>query len=217
MCDRVGERCTPENTEACRGNCREWDAPPPGCEAEVKEALECASSAEDLQCVNIMPSSCTRKFKKIEACAAGKKLDGKEISLDMPATWQRFAAKEAGFSIPMPPGVESKESAGEKSYAASVGGVSYSVRVLPAPDPKTKDLMVAQNVLGDCKKKLQLKGLIERPERRSLEFKAGCAAGREASGLLVTIGSKLYVVSVIGPTVATPERDVFVYGFKAPL
>ena len=217
MCDRVRERCTPENAEACRGNCREWDSTPPGCETEVKQALDCARTAEDLQCVNIMPSSCTKKFKKIEACAAGKPIDGKEMSLDMPQGWQRFVAKDAGFSVPMPPGVESKEAGPEKVYAANVGAVAYSVRVLPAPDPKQKDLLVAQNVLGDCMKKLALKGLIERPERRSLEFKSACAGGRQASGLLVTIGKKLYVVSVISPAGATSDRDVFVYGFKAPL
>jgi hypothetical protein len=77
--------------------------------------------------------------------------------------------------------------------------------------------LVAQKVLGDCMKKLQLKGLIERPERRSLEFKAGCAGGRQASGLLVTSGKKMYVVSVIAPDGASSDRDVFVYGFKAPL
>jgi hypothetical protein len=217
MCDRVRERCTPENTEACRGNCREWDSPPPGCETEVKQALECARNAEDLQCVNIMPSSCTKKFKRIEACASGKRVDVKEMSLDMPQGWQRFEAKDAGFSVPMPPGMEAKETGAEKSYAASVGAVAYSVRVLPAPDPKLKDLLVAQKVLGDCMKKLQLKGLIERPERRSLEFKAGCAGGRQASGLLVTSGKKMYVVSVIAPDGASSDRDVFVYGFKAPL
>jgi hypothetical protein len=217
MCDRVRERCTQENAEACRGNCREWDSPPPGCEPEVKAALECARDAEDLQCVNIMPSSCTKKFKRIEACASGKRVDVKEMSLDMPQGWQRFVAKDAGFSVPMPPGVEVKEAGTEKNYAASVGAVAYSVRVLPAPDPKLKDLLVAQKVLGDCMKKLQLKGLIERPERRSLEFKAGCAGGRQASGLLVTSGAKLYVVSVTGPDGASSDRDVFVYGFKAPL
>jgi hypothetical protein len=217
MCDRVRERCTKETAEACRGNCREWHSPPPGCEAEVKQALQCARDAEDLQCVNIVPSSCTRKFKRIEACASGKKLDTQEMSLDMPQGWQRFEAKDAGFAIPMPPGVEAKETGSEKSYSANVGGVVYSVRVLPAPDPKTKDLQVAQNVLGDCMKKLQLKGLIERPERRSLEFKAGCSGGRQASGLLVTTGKKLYVVSVTGLGPPSSERDVFVYGFKAPL
>lgn len=217
MCDRVRERCTPENTEQCRNNCREWDSPPPGCEADVRRALECASTAEDLQCVNIMPSSCTKRFKQIEACASGKRLDLQEISLEMPAGWQRFEPKNAGFAVPMPPGVEAKDSAGEKAYTANAGGVAYAVRVLPAPDPKTKDLLVAQNVLGDCVKKLKLKGLIERPERRSLEFSAGCAGGRDASGLLVTAGNKLYVVSVIGPTGAATQRDVFVYGFKAPL
>jgi hypothetical protein len=217
MCDRVRERCTAENTEACRGNCREWDSPPPGCETEVKLALECARDAEDLQCVNIMPSSCTKKFKRIEACASGKRVDVKEMSLDMPQGWQRLEAKDAGFSVPMPPGVEVKEASAEKSYTASVGAVAYSVRVLPAPDPKLKDLLVAQKVLGDCMKKLQLKGLIERPERRSLEFKAGCSGGRQASGLLVTSGKRMYVVSVIAPDGANSDRDVFVYGFKAPL
>lgn len=216
MCDRLKERCSADLVEKCRGNCREWDSPPPGCDAEVTAALECAVAAEDLQCVNIMPSSCTRRFKAIDACAAGKKGDAQEMSLDMPSGWQRFVSKEHGYSIPMPPGVQTKEANGEKIASTSVGAVTFSVRVLPAPPPGKKDLLVAQSALGDCMKKLQLKGLIERPERRSFEFKAGCSGGREASGLFVTIGQRLYVVSVTGP-VAQSERDVFVYGFKAPL
>ncbi len=117
----------------------------------------------------------------------------------------------------MPPGVESKEASGEKTYSASVGAVSYSVRVLPAPPAGKKDLLVAQGVLGECMKKLVLKGLIERPERRSMEFKANCPGGRQTSGLLVTIGSKFYVVQVLMPDGAQTDRDVFVYGFRAPL
>ncbi len=217
MCDRVKERCSAEATEACRNNCREWDSKPSECDAEVRAALDCARRAEDLQCVNIMPGSCTKKFKQIDACAAGKRIDTKEMSLELPSSWQRFTAKDSGFSVPMPPGVESKEAAGEKTYSASVGAVSYAVRVLPAPPPGKKDLLVAQGVLGDCMKKLVLKGLIERPERRSMEFKASCSGGRQTSGLLVTIGNKLYVVQVQMPDGAQTERDVFVYGFRAPL
>jgi hypothetical protein len=215
MCDRLKERCSADSVEKCRGNCREWNSPPPGCETEVKRALQCAIDAEDLQCVNIMPSSCTKRFKQIEACASGKKSDAPEMSLDMPSGWQRFESKEGGYSVPMPPGVEAKQVNGENVASASVGAVLYSVRVLPAPPPGKKDLLVAQGVLGDCIKKLQLKGLIERPERRSLEFKAGCSSGREASGVFVTVGQRLYVVSVTGPSGAMPNRDVFVYGFKA--
>jgi hypothetical protein len=217
MCDRVKERCSAEATEACRNNCREWDSKPSECDADVRAALDCARKAEDLQCVNIMPGSCTKKFKQIDACAAGKRIDTKEMSLDLPSGWQRFEAKDAGFSVPMPPGVESKQASGEKTFSASVGAVSYSVRVLPAPPPGKKDLLVAQSVLGDCMKKLALKGLIERPERRSLEFKAGCAGGRQTSGLLVTIGNRFYVVQVLAPEGAQTDRDVFVYGFRAPL
>ena len=217
MCDRVKERCSAEATEACRNNCREWDSKPSECDAEVRAALDCARKAEDLQCVNIMPGSCTKRFKQIDACAAGKRIDTKEMSLELPSGWQRFTAKDSGFSVPMPPGVESKEASGEKSYSASVGAVTYSVRVLPAPPPGKKDLLVAQGVLGECMKKLVLKGLIERPERRSMEFKASCPGGRQTSGLLVTIGTKLYIVQVILPDNAQTERDVFVYGFRAPL
>jgi hypothetical protein len=217
MCDRVKERCSADATEACRNNCREWDSKPSECDAEVRSALDCARKAEDLQCVNIMPGSCTKKFKQIDACAAGKRIDTKEMSLDLPSGWQRFTAKDSGFSVPMPPGVESKEASGEKTYSASVGAVSYSVRVLPAPPPGKKDLLVAQGVLGECMKKLVLKGLIERPERRSMEFKANCPGGRQTSGLLVTIGSKFYVVQVLMPDGAQTDRDVFVYGFRAPL
>jgi hypothetical protein len=216
MCDRLKDRCSADLVEKCRGNCREWDSPPPGCEGEVAKALECAIGAEDIQCVNIMPSSCTRKFKAIDACASGKKSDTPEMSLDMPSGWQRFVSKEQGYSVPMPPGAETKELNGEKVTSASLGAATFSVRVLPAPPAGKKDLLVAQGVLGDCMKKLALKGLIERPERRSLEFKAGCAGGRETSGLLVTIGQRLYVVQVLGPA-AKGDRDVFVYGFKAPL
>ncbi|HLV66026.1 MAG TPA: hypothetical protein VKY73_09435 [Polyangiaceae bacterium] len=214
MCDRLAERCSASLVEQCRANCDQWDAPPPGCEGEVHAALECASTAEDLQCVNIVPSSCTRAFRRIDACASGKPLAPEVNALGVPEGWRAFASADDGFTVPMPPQVERTVEGSERRYTATGDdGAAYSVRVRPAPTGKPKDITVAQEVLAPCTKGLKLTGLIERPERRSLEFRAGCPEGRAASGLLLTASGKLYVLSVIAKTGATTHRDAFVYNF----
>ncbi|MFO7181131.1 MAG: hypothetical protein DIU78_020695 [Pseudomonadota bacterium] len=213
MCDRLVERCSASLVEQCRANCDQWDAPRPGCESEVRAALECASTAEDLQCVNIVPSSCTRAFRRIEACESGKPLAPEANALEIPKSWQAFESAEDGFSVPMPPGVERTVEGSERRYTAVENGVSYAVRVRPAPAGKPKDITVAQEVLAPCIKGLKLTGLIERPERRSLEFRAACPDGSAASGLLLTASGKLYVLSVIAPRGTTAQRDGFVYNF----
>lgn len=216
-CAKVKSKCSESAAETCRMNCTQYDHPPEGCETEAREALECARDAEDIPCVNIAPEICSYKFRRVVGCANGKPLEAKDDSPKVPAGWERYAAKGAGFSAVMPKGVTEGTEGGAPSYSVKDNNVTYSVRILPPPPekPTQKNLVkVAMNLLGKCSQKLKLYGMVERPEKIFIRYDAKCPDAIELHGAFVFANGKMYVPTASAPKGSKAEADAFVYGFE---
>ena len=216
MCTRLPQRCGASVQASCRVNCKQYESPPPGCDADARAAFECARDAADLQCANISPVSCDPKFLRLAACARGEKLDAGEVEAGLPAGWERFKSG-AGFSAVMPRGVASKTENGDRVFSVEDGGLDYSVRVREAPpEPATQKgfVKVAFDLLGEsCSKKLRLHGKVEHDRRVSIRFNSQCRNGTEWRGLFVVFDGKLYVLAITGPKGFEADHARFFEGF----
>jgi hypothetical protein len=215
-CKKIKARCTETAYENCKMNCAQYDHPPPGCEAEARQALECARDAEDTPCVNIAPEICTHKFQRVVACMGGKTIEAKEDAPRTPDGWERFSAKSAGFSVMAPKGMAQN---GEL-WSVKANDVDYLVKIFPAPKekPTQKNLVqVAMGVLGKCSQKLKLRGMVDRPDKVFIRVDSACPDGTVWNGAFLITGGKMYMPYVATPkgTKTKPEIDAFVYGFEA--
>lgn len=214
-CKKIKARCTDTPYESCKMNCSQYEHPPAGCEAEARQALECARDAEDVPCVNIAPEICSYKFRRVVACANGKPIEAKDDAPKTPEGWERFSAKSAGFSTMAPKGM----SESGDGFSVKQPDADYLVRILPAPKdkPTQKNMVgVAMGVLGKCSQKLKLYGMVERPEKVFIRFDSACPDGVTWRGAFVITGSKMYMPYVTIPkgVKSKPEVDAFVYGFE---
>lgn len=221
-CKKIKAKCAGASYDNCHMNCAQYEHGPQGCEAEARVALECARDAEDVTCVNIAPEICAKKFQRVVACSNGKTLDTKEEeAAKVPAGWERYSAKAAGFSALMPKGVTESAEGGEPHFVTKEGDATYSVRILPAPKEKPTQksmVMVAMNVLGKCNRNMKLYGMVERPEKVFLRFDSKCPDGGEWRGAFFIVGSKMLMPFVAYPKgtnikQAKNELDAFIYNF----
>jgi len=216
-CAKVKAKCTESAGETCRMNCVQYEHPPEGCDAEARDALECARDAEDIPCVNIAPEICTYKFRRVVGCANGKPLEAKDDTLKVPAGWQRYANKAAGFSVNLPKGVTEGQESGAPYFSVKENGVTYSVKILPAPPekPTQKNLVkVAMNLLGKCQGGLKLYGMVERPEKIFIRYDSKCHDGTELRGAYVIARGKMYVPTASAPKGVKAEAEALVYSFE---
>jgi hypothetical protein len=219
-CKKIKAKCTAASYDNCHMNCAQYEHGPQGCEAEARVALECARDAEDVTCVNIAPELCAKKFQRVVACSNGKTIETKEeVGSKVPAGWERYSAKSAGFSALMPKGVSESTENGEQRWVVKEGEGTYTVRILPAPKEKPTQknmVMVAMNALGKCNRNMKLFGMVERPEKVILRFDSKCPDGVDWRGAFVIVGSKMYMPFVAYPKAAKPkpEVDAYIYGFE---
>lgn len=217
MCDRVAKTCSESAMDSCRMNCTQYEHPPAGCDAQVRTALECASKAEDLTCVNIAPESCATDFRRVVACANGEPEGAMpEDPTKLPDGWQRFQSSSGGFSTAMPPAVTEK-SGPPLAFTASAGDAEYEVRLVDAPadKPTQKNLVrVVLGLVGKCGRNLKLFGMVDKPERVTIRYESRCANGDERHGMLVSAGRKMHILEIRGPKGLKTPKDPFFYGFE---
>ncbi len=216
-CTKVKAKCSESAAEACRMNCVQYEHPPQGCESEAREALKCARDAEDIPCVNIAPEICSYKFRRVVGCANGKPLEAKDDAPRVPAGWERYTAKSAGFYATLPKGVSEGTEAGAPKFSVQENNVTYSVKILPPPPekPTQKNLVkVAMGILGKCSQKLKLYGMVERPEKIFIRYDSKCPDGTELHGAFVVANNKLYLPTASVPKGGKAETEAFVYSFE---
>ena len=217
MCEHLKQRCAENVAKSCHLNCKEeFKSPPAGCDTEMRDALECARTAEDLQCAAIAPVSCNTKFLRFAACKKGEKLETKAAPPPIPAGWERFTSKVASFTAVMPRGVVEKAGGAEPLYEVVDGPITYSVRLKKAPPKPTQKALVkiATDYLGPrCGKGLRLHGMIEHDKTVMIRFDSHCDDGVEWRGQLVVIGGRLYVLSLTGAKGFKGEHDAFFSSF----
>lgn len=216
-CDKMKKTCSSSSVDNCRMNCSQYEHPPAGCDEEVRDALECANSAEDTTCVNIAPEICAHKFRRVVACANGKPIAAKDEGTSTPNGWERYVSKSGGFASLMPKGVAESSEGGVPTYSVKQGDLTYSVRILPPPKerPTQKSMVqLAMPILGKCSQKLKLYGMVERPEKIFIRFDSHCPDGSDWRGAFAITDKKMYMPFVTLPKGAKGEVDAFVYGFE---
>jgi hypothetical protein len=217
MCERLKQRCAESVAKSCHLNCKEeFKSPPAGCDTEVRDALECARKADDLQCAAIAPVSCNQKFLRFAACKRGEKLEAKAAPPPIPAGWEKFTSKVASFTAVMPRGVVEKAGGAEPLYEVVDGAITYSVRLKKAPPKPTQKALVkvATDYLGPrCGKGLRLHGMIEHDKAVMIRFDSHCDDGVEWRGQLVVIGGRMYVLALTGAKGFKGEQDAFFSSF----
>ena len=219
MCDRMKQRCSESAVKTCRRNCKQYQSPPEGCHDAARAALECARDAEDLQCVIIAPTSCNPAFLSFAACARGEKVEAKAEQAGVPAGWQRFSSKRAGFAALLPRGVTETKDGDDPVFKVEDGPVTYSVRVRKGPEQKPTQksfVKLALDLLGtNCSKGLRLHGMIEAGQAVSIRFDSQCKDGTEWRGQFVVAHGKLYVLALTGPKGFNAEHSAFFSSFEA--
>jgi hypothetical protein len=220
MCDAVAPKCTALQLEGCRSTCKNYEAAPEACDATVRTALECARSDRDfLFCSNVIPLNCAKQFKNVGACVATGVPPVEQVKKGIPDGWERFEAKDAGFSVVMPKGVSEKTEAGIRRFSVdAANGANYEVALHPAPPEKKFDnkafLRISRSLFGRCADKMKLHAIVEKPTETSIQFKTSCPEKTEQVGRMHVIGSSLYVLTLKFPTGASVEVDPFVYSFE---
>ena len=222
MCDAVAPKCTALQLEGCRSTCKNYDAAPEACDGTVRTALECARSDRDfLFCSNVIPLNCAKQFKNVGVCVATGVPPVEAVKKSIPDGWERFEAKDPGFSVVMPKGVTEKTEAGIRKWSVDgPNGANYEVALHPAPPEKKFDnkafLRISRNLWGRCSDKMKLHAIVEKPTETSIQFKTSCPEKTEQLGRMHVIGSSLYILTLKFPTgTSGVEIDPFVYSFEA--
>jgi hypothetical protein len=221
MCDAVAPKCTAIQLEGCRSTCKNYEAAPEACDGTVRTALECARSDRDfLFCSNVIPLNCAKQFKNVGACVATGVPPVEPVKKAIPDGWERFEAKNPGFSVVMPKGVSERTDAGIRRWSVdTANGANYEVALHPAPAEKKFDnkafLRISRNLFGRCADKMKLHAIVEKPTETSIQFKTSCPEKTEQVGRMHVIGSSLYVLTLKFPTGTSVEVDPFVYSFES--
>jgi hypothetical protein len=221
MCDKVKAKCAQSSFESCRVNCTKYDPPAAGCDEVVRGALECANHAADLVCANVAPESCAKQFRGISACAAGEKpvVSHEPQAPALPSGFTLYENAAEGVRAPLPEARAAKSADPALIVSAKhPDGASYSIRKLPRPAGKLNEkvfLKIAMGLLGRCSDKMKMQGMVDKPNRTSIQYVTKCADGSEEQGVFWATDTALFVAAVHGPAGQLGPSDAFLYGFEA--
>jgi hypothetical protein len=220
MCDAQAAKCTADKVKACKQNyCSRYGGAPEVCEPVVRMALACtASNPEFSVCSNVISESCAKPFRGAEKCiATGVAPTDLGPAKEMPDGWARFESPEAGFSVAMPPGVETKTEGGLKTWSAKSGNATYEVTLGPPPAEKKFDqkawVRIATKLLEKCAPKMKLFALVEKPESTLIHYRTVCPDKTQQRGELFVRGNDYFVLRARWGEGPNPDADAFAFTF----
>jgi hypothetical protein len=222
MCDAQSAKCSVEKVAACKQNyCSRYGGAPEACEPVVRAALACTESNPEFSvCSNVISESCAKPFRGAEKCiATGVPPTDLGPAKEMPDGWVRFEAPEAGFSVAMPPGVETKTEGGLKIWRAKSGDASYEITLGPPPPEKKFDqkafVRIATKLLGNCAPKMKLFALVEKPESTLIHFRTVCPDKTQQRGELFVRGNDYFVLRARWGEGPNPDAEAFAFTFTS--
>lgn len=220
MCDAQRSKCSAEKVEACKQNyCSRYGGAPEVCEPVVRAALACTEKNPEFSvCSNVISEGCAKPFRAAEKCiATGVAPADLAPPKELPDGWARYESKDAGFSVALPPGVETKTEGGVKTWSAKSGDATYEI-ALSAPPPEKKFdqktfVRLGTKLLGKCAPKMKLFALVEKPESTLIHYRTVCPDKTQERGEIFVQGNDYFVLTARWGTAPNPDADTFAYSF----
>lgn len=220
MCSAQRSKCSAEKVEACKQNyCSRYGGAPEACEPIVRAALACTEHNPEFSvCSNVISEGCAKPFRAAEKCiATGVAPADVAPPKEIPDGWARFDAPDAGFSVALPPGVETKTEGGLKTWTAKSGEASYEITLGPPPPEKKFDqkafVRIGTKMLGKCAPKMKLFALVEKPESTLIHFRTVCPDKTQERGEIFVQGNDYFVLTARWGSGPNPDADAFAFSF----
>jgi hypothetical protein len=220
MCEAQAAKCSAEKVEACKQNyCSRYGGAPEACEPVVRLALSCAANNPEFSvCSNVISEGCSKPFRGAEKCiATGVAPTDLAPPKEIPDGWSRYESADAGFSVALPPGVETKSDGGVKTWTAKSGAASYEIALGPPPPEKKFDqkafVRIATKLLDKCAPKMKLFALVEKPESTLIHFRTVCPDKTQQRGEIFVQGNDYFVLRARWGEGPNPDADAFAFTF----
>ena len=221
MCDAQSAKCSPEKVKGCKQNyCSRYGGAPDVCEPAVRAALACTEQNPEFSvCSNVISISCAKPFRAAEKCiATGVAPEDLGPPKEMPDGWARYESKEAGFSVAMPPNVETRTEGAQKIWSAKSGNATYEVSLGPPPPEEKKFdqkafVRIGTKLLGKCGPKMKLFALVEKPESTLIHYRTVCPDKTQRRGELYVEGKDYFVLTATWGEGPNPDADAFAFTF----
>jgi len=221
MCDAQSAKCTPEKVKGCKQNyCSRYGGAPEVCEPAVRAALACTEQNPEFSvCSNVISISCAKPFRAAEKCiATGVAPEDLGPPKEMPDGWVRYESKEAGFSLAMPPNVETRTDGALKLWSAKSGNATYEVSLGPPPPEEKKFdqkafVRIATKLLGKCGPKMKLFALVEKPESTLIHYRTVCPDKTQRRGEIYVEGKDFFVLTATWGEGPNTDADAFAFTF----
>jgi len=220
MCEAQRSKCSAEKVDACKQNyCSRYGGAPQACEPVVRSALACTEHNPEFSvCSNVISESCAKPFRAAEKCiATGVAPADLAPPKEIPDGWARYEAPDAGFTVALPPGVETKMEGGVKTWSAKSGDASYEITLGPPPPEKKFDqkafVRLGTKMLGKCAPKMKLFALVEKPESTLIHFRTVCPDKTQERGEIFVQGNDYFVLTARWGAAPNPDADAFAFSF----
>ncbi len=221
MCDAQSGKCSAEKVSGCKQNyCSRYGGAPEVCEPSVRAALACTEAHPEFSvCSNVISESCSKPFRAAEKCiATGMPPADLGPVKEMPDGWVRFESKDAGFSVAMPPNVESRTEGPLRIWSAKSANATYEVTLgPPPPDEKKFDqkafVRIGTKLLGKCAPKMKLFALVEKPESTLIHYRTVCPDKTQRRGELYVEGKDYFVLTATWGEGPNTDADAFAFTF----
>jgi hypothetical protein len=220
MCDAQRSKCSAEKVESCKQNyCSRYGGAPEACDPVVRAALACTQNNPEFSvCANVISESCAKPFHAAEKCiATGVPPADLAPPKEIPDGWTRYRAPDAGFSVAMPPSVETKSEGDVKIWSAKDGNATYEITLGPPPPEKKFDqkafVRIGTKLLGKCAPKMKLFAMVEKPESTLIHFRTVCPDKTQERGELFVQGNDYFVLRARWGEGPNPNAEAFAFTF----
>ncbi len=220
MCDAQRSKCSAEKVDSCKQNyCSRYGGAPEVCEPAVRQALACTQNHPEFSvCSNVISESCAKPFRAAEKCiATGIAPADLAPPKEIPDGWTRYESPDAGFSVALPPGVETKSEGGVKTWSAKDGAATYEITLGPPPPEKKFDqkafVRIGTKLLGKCAPKMKLFAMVEKPESTLIHYRTVCPDKTQERGELFVQGNDYFVLRARWGEGPNPNADAFAFTF----